>query len=173
MKMNKPISIFLFVIIIISCDTVERRWKKINEMKNHFISNKSTYYLLVDYFKKPNSYMGFSYPYKKNHILLKAGINSKSISNIEIISYNDTLYRILKFMKKYNIRDISGNEEWIHISTNEFIDFSPCFSFWYRKNIDISKNSIIIKTKNISNTKTTDWIYFLDKNWYIKGEHCF
>lgn len=172
-KNNYVIYIFVIIISICSCNIVDKREELIDNIKKHYNDNKEKYKMIKNYFARPYSYDGFSYNYKNNKITLKYGRNPKEINSIEQLDQRDTAYLILKFMKENKIRAISGNEEWIAINIRSFKSFTNCFSFWYRKNIEFSEDEIQKKEQNIKNTETIDWIYRLDENWYIQGEHCF
>ncbi|MBP6871381.1 MAG: hypothetical protein KBC43_05190 [Bacteroidales bacterium] len=176
MKINRyykliKIGFVLIVILMTSCDTLKKRERLVAEIENNFQENREIYNLLVHYFGEPNSYLGFAFNYKDEKIILKQEKNPIKIDSISQVINNTEVYKILVFMKNENIRDISGNKEWIKISTEE--SKTPCFSFWYRSDFNLDDEKVKQKIIKFKNTKTKDWIYILDDKWFIKGEACF
>lgn len=161
----------LTVLLLGSCDTVKKREKLVSEVQNHFQENRDMYKLLQDYFSISGSYYGFAFNYKDDKITLKQGENSIKIDSIKQMITDTTVYNILVFMKKENIRDISGNKEWIKITLEE--SKIPCFSFWFRDDFNPSDDKVKEKIENFKNKKTKNWLYVLDDKWFIKGEACF
>lgn len=159
------------VVLLISCDTIKKRTKLVEELSKHFRDNYTDFEMARDYLSDDKSYLGFSFDYKEDKIILKQGKTSLKLDSITEIKSDTVVYDILSFMKSEGIRDISGNKEWIKVTYDEHK--YPCFSFWFRQDFNVNDEMTIKKIKNFENTESKNWILVLKDKWFIKGEACF